>query len=408
LQRDLINTVIADKISFSQQKASTVFYHIINALKELHDAGEVHRDLKLDNLMFTHQLTLKQTSDQRRLSRVKRENDPFLVKIIDCGAAETLPSGSDFIRGKDQHGTGKHFAPETLGRFGIGDTEGFFQEKYLHGKASDVWQAGIVLYNLLFQTYPVYTVHGVEKSFATEASPDVDQNGHARGSTHIWPRFECYSPELLQFTSNTKLLSETGRDLFKKIFVLNPDERITCDEILAHDWITEFASLPDEDFGKEYRARVKDWKLRRQLRSTVEHSLALCNERKESFFAQLASDGVTVSISTTQFRDMQHQFLEAIGVCGEGDRVSVIRAGITWEMYNAILTRNGLAALATEEAFRVFDIDGNNTIEYFEFLPVLSMLRERSPSVLAGDLELSTSYFLMFDLNGDGKISRCD
>jgi len=381
LQQDLIDTVSKDHIAFSEQKASTTFRHLIRGLKELHDSGEVHRDLKLDNIMFTHALSKEQAMDHARIG----DDDLFLVKIIDCGAAETLPVNSNYIRGKSQHGTSGYFAPETLGPYGFGDTDRPPVNRFVHWNASDVWQAGIALYVLLFQCFPYYDIDGCVRKFSDEA--DLPKNAF-----DIRPRFVDYSPEFLVFPSATQL-SEVGKNLFKRIFVLDPKNRITCDEILTHDWIIEFTSLSDEDFGPEYRKRVKQMALRRELRSSIERSVYTCTERKSRLLESVAP----IKISTVKFRELQREFLRNVQVAG---------TGIDQETFIRILNKEGLAALATEEAFKAIDIDGNNTIEYLEFLPILATFREKT-SIQDEELQTCMDYFQIMDLDGDGKVTRC-
>jgi serine/threonine protein kinase len=386
LKRDLIDSVTSDRIQFSEQKASTAFKYLVEGLKELHDSGEVHRDLKLDNLMFTHALSKEQATEKSRISSGHRADDPFFVKIIDTGAAETLPTGCNYIRCGSMHGTKGCFAPETLGPHGLGDTSQSKDKRYLHGKPSDVWQAGVALYMLLYQCPPYYRSGGIDRSFNSEAAAPTPKP--------IGPRFVGYSPELLVFPPhNVVRLSEDGKNLFRRIFVLDPEDRITCDEILAHDWITLFASLSDDDFGPQYRRGAKRLVLRRQLRASIERSIHTCKERKSRLLPLTGQ----IKISNTKFRDLQRAFLEIVR--------SYDVTGINQETYAEILKNHGLPEFATEEAFKAMDIDGSNTIEYFEFLPVLATFREKT-SIEDDELQSCRDYFQMMDLDGDGKITR--
>ncbi len=175
--------------------------------------------------------------------------------------------------------------------------------------------------------------------------------------------------------------------------MLDPEDRITCEDVLTHDWITLFASLSDDDFGPAYRRRAKKLVLRRQLRASIERSIHTCKERKSRLLPLTGP----IKISNTKVRELQRAFLEYAR--------SYAVTGINQETYTTILEKSGLPAFATEEAFKAVDIDGNNTVEYFEFLPVLATFREKT-SIEDDELQTCRDYFQMMDLDGDGKITR--
>ena len=51
LEKDVMNTLTQEHVSFNQRSASTVFRNLIIAVKELHDNNFIHRDLKPENFM---------------------------------------------------------------------------------------------------------------------------------------------------------------------------------------------------------------------------------------------------------------------------------------------------------------------------------------------------------------------
>jgi calcium-dependent protein kinase len=374
LERDLIDTIVRTN-SFSEQTASTVCRNITLALKEVHDAGVIHRDLKLDNIMFIQEV------DSVRAAHVDADN--FHVKIIDFGACAYLPRGQDFILGPRQEGTDCYFAPETL------VSRPALFERYIHSKASDVWQLGATIYMLLFATNPSYHIDGEHFSF---------QYGGKNG------RLDGYSSENLYFPpykSGMSRISETGKDLLRRLLDRNPSSRMTCLEVLQHDWITDFASLKKEDFGAEYRDAIKASKLQRHLRAAIINSINYCVDLKRKIVDLLQPADAKLNISTDRFRSLQSEFIDSVSE----DESTYSNVGITFPLFENILKRNELAYLATPEVFREFDKDGNESIDYFEFLSVLSAMRE---TTMADDVETEQCrhYFQMFDRNGDGSVSK--
>ena len=84
-----------------------------------HSRGVVHRDLKLENVLF------KSTQE-----------DDFFVKVVDFGIAGVAQDKVDA-------GTLAYMAPETLQKYAADTTP-----------AIDVWALGIMFYAMIFGTLP--------------------------------------------------------------------------------------------------------------------------------------------------------------------------------------------------------------------------------------------------------------
>lgn len=102
---------------------------ITNGVRELHEYGIVHRDLKLENILVDCKV-----------------NGDFQVKLIDFGLSQVI---TPFAKTKEPYGTPFYCAPEVL----------------LHLDYNikvDVWSIGIIAYYLEFATMP-FDLNGKEK-----------------------------------------------------------------------------------------------------------------------------------------------------------------------------------------------------------------------------------------------------
>ena len=291
------------------------------------------------------------------------------IKIIDFGSCEVLidDQGERLCDGPRLDGTPMFYAPETLLR-------------RVHSKATDIWQAGVTLYILLFQKYP----------FAND-----DATKSYRDGALVFPKI-----------GGVVQVSETCKDLFSRIFTVDPERRITCEEILNHSWIRDYASLPDDDFGEDYRRSMKDLILRKQLRESIGRKVQRCNLIKTQFLDAIVhaqSAVLSFEITTTQFGNLKKSFLESIEYDGE---TSILLArGVDCAEFCRILASNGISVFANEEVFRIFDLDGGGTVDYFELFSVLGPYRENT---YEGDIELQNCklYFELFDCDLSGEISK--
>lgn len=99
----------------SESEARVVMMQLLEAIKRCHDLGILHRDIKLDNIMF-------RTSNNQL-------ND---VALIDFGLSRFVNPGGF---ANTHVGTDEYMAPEIV------DDEAYT------GKA-DIWSLGVVLYGL--------------------------------------------------------------------------------------------------------------------------------------------------------------------------------------------------------------------------------------------------------------------
>eukprot|EP00826_Nyctotherus_ovalis_P001168 TRINITY_DN10153_c0_g2_i6.p1 TRINITY_DN10153_c0_g2~~TRINITY_DN10153_c0_g2_i6.p1 ORF type:complete len:502 (+),score=131.79 TRINITY_DN10153_c0_g2_i6:28-1506(+) len=156
--------------------AKAIFKQILNGIYYCHSKGILHRDIKLDNILLD------------------AEGE---VKICDFGVSKAMKAGEVMT---ERCGTPAYIAPEILKREGYS------------GFASDVWSAGVVLYTMLYGAVP----------FRAGCMAEL----HA-----LILKRKC------KFKST---ISEEARSLLHKILEVDPKKRYSIQQILCHEWFSNY------------------------------------------------------------------------------------------------------------------------------------------------------------------------
>ncbi|XAR71752.1 Non-specific serine/threonine protein kinase [Bertholletia excelsa] len=183
---------------FSEFEARILFRQLMQVVTYCHKKGVVHRDLKPENILLT----------------TKASSSP--IKLADFGLATYIKSGQSL------HGTvGSPFyiAPEVL--------EGGYNE------AADVWSAGVILYILLSGVPPFW---GRTKSQIFGAVRAADLQFPADPWDHI---------------------SDSAKELVRKMLCTDPCIRLTALQVLGHAWISNPAHLSEDSTEGENHSQVK-------------------------------------------------------------------------------------------------------------------------------------------------------
>ncbi|KAH9712903.1 serine/threonine-protein kinase SAPK1 [Citrus sinensis] len=181
-----------------------LFERICNAGRFSEDEQICHRDLKLEN-------TLLDGSKAPRL------------KICDFGYSKSSVLHS---QPKSTVGTPAYIAPEVLSR------------KEYDGKIADVWSCGVTLYVMLVGAYPFEDPED-PRNFKTTIQRILSVHYSIPGYVRV--SLEC-------------------RHLLSRIFVADPEKRITIPEIQKHPWFLK--NLPiefmEEDEGSMQKGDEND------------------------------------------------------------------------------------------------------------------------------------------------------
>jgi len=116
-------------------------------------------------------------------------------KIIDFGLCETEGA----VKCRDRVGSIEYCAPEV-----------YEPNKPYNGFLSDIWSSGVVLYTMLFGGFPYN-------------HDDCEDLRDGMEVSVIFPRFVS--------------VSAAAKDLIKKMLQVNPEKRITLEEIKQHEWL---------------------------------------------------------------------------------------------------------------------------------------------------------------------------
>ncbi|KAJ7945429.1 Protein kinase superfamily protein [Quillaja saponaria] len=181
---------------FSEDEARYYFQQLISGVSYCHSMQICHRDLKLEN-------TLLDGSPAPRL------------KICDFGYSKSSLLHS---QPKSTVGTPAYIAPEVLSR------------KEYDGKIADVWSCGVTLYVMLVGAYPF-------------EDPEDPRNFRKTLQRILSVHYSI--PDYVR-------VSKDCMHLLSRIFVAEPEKRITIPEIRKHPWFLK--NLPiefmnDEDGG---------------------------------------------------------------------------------------------------------------------------------------------------------------
>ncbi|KAF3433040.1 hypothetical protein FNV43_RR24142 [Rhamnella rubrinervis] len=172
---------------FSQSDARVLFRHLMQVVLYCHENGVVHRDLKPENILLA----------------TKSSSSP--IKVADFGLATYIKPGQSL---HGLVGSPFYIAPEVL--------SGGYNE------AADVWSAGVILYILLSGMPPFW---GKTKSRIFEAVKVADLRFPSDPWDHV---------------------SESAKDLIRKMLCTDPYQRFSAQQVLDHSWMKTTVSCPEQ------------------------------------------------------------------------------------------------------------------------------------------------------------------
>ncbi|XP_028291004.1 peripheral plasma membrane protein CASK-like isoform X12 [Gouania willdenowi] len=209
---------------YSEAVASHYMRQILEALRYCHDNNVIHRDVKPHCVLLAS----------------KENSAP--VKLGGFGVAIQL--GESGLVAGGRVGTPHFMAPEVVKR-----------EPY--GKPVDVWGCGVILFILLSGCLPFYGTK--ERLF----------EAICKGRYKLNPR------QWIQ-------ISESAKDLVRRMLMLDPAERITVYEALNHPWLKERDRYAYKIHLPETVEQLRKFNARRKLKGAV--LAAVSSHKFNSFY----------------------------------------------------------------------------------------------------------------------------
>ncbi|KAK4745053.1 hypothetical protein SAY87_011365 [Trapa incisa] len=305
---------IIQKGHFSEREAAKLIKTIVGVVEACHSLGVMHRDLKPENFLFD------------------TPADDAHLKATDFGLSVFYKPGEVF---SDVVGSPYYVAPEVLLKH--------------YGPEVDVWSAGVILYILLSGVPPFWaeTESGIFKQIL---------RGKLDFVSDPWPS-----------------ISDSAKDLIRKMLERDPKKRLSAHEVLCHPWIVDDRVAPDRPLDSAVLSRLKQFSAMNKLK-------------------KMALRVIAEKLSEEEIGGLKELF-RMIDTDNSGS--------ITFEELKEGLKRVGSNLMESEikDLMDAADIDNSGTIDYGEFLAATLHLNkmEREENLIAA--------FSYFDKDGSGYIT---
>lgn len=306
---------IVQRRHYTERKAAQLTRTIVGVVEACHSLGVMHRDLKPENFLFVN------------------EDEDSPLKAIDFGLSVFFKPGEVF---SDVVGSPYYVAPEILHR--------------RYGPEVDIWSAGVMVYILLCGVPP----------FWGETENDIFNevlHGDLDFSSDPWPS-----------------ISDSAKDLVKKMLHRNPKRRLTAHEVLCHPWVQENGVAPDKPLDSAVLSRLKQFSAMNKLK-------------------RMALRVIAENLSVEEIAGLKEMF-RMIDIDNSGQ--------ITFEELKEGLKRFGanLNESDIHQLMQAADVDNSGTIDYGEFIAATLHLNkvDKEDHLVAA--------FSYFDRDGSGYITQ--
>ncbi|KAG5593568.1 hypothetical protein H5410_044082 [Solanum commersonii] len=300
---------------YSEKKAAELARVIVGVVEACHSLGVMHRDLKPENFLFVN------------------EKEESSLKIIDFGLSVFFRPGETFT---DVVGSPYYVAPEVL------------RKRY--GPECDIWSAGVIIYILLSGVPPFWdeTEQGIFEQIV---------KGELDLVSEPWPA-----------------ISESAKDLVRKMLVRDPKKRLTAHEVLCHPWVRVGGVAPDKPLDSAVLSRLNQFSAMNKLK-------------------KIAIRVIAENLSGEEIAGLKQMF-KMIDADNSGH--------ITLEELKKGLEKVGSKLKDSEinSLMQAADMDNSGTIDYGEFIAAMLHLNKVQKE------DHMYAAFSYFDQDGSGYITQ--
>ncbi|KAF6776900.1 hypothetical protein AHF37_04186 [Paragonimus kellicotti] len=180
---------LTHNVTLSEKRTRSLMRQLFDAIAFIHSKNIVHRDLKPENILLDGDLNLK---------------------LTDFGLAVFTDDVEEL---KETRGTPGYLAPEVL-------MVGYYEDQPPYGQPVDMWACGVIMYTLLVGCPPFW-----------------NRKEHLMLRQIMEGRYSFPSPEWDD-------ISETAKDLIRKLLVVKADDRIKALDALQHDFFLQQQAVP--------------------------------------------------------------------------------------------------------------------------------------------------------------------
>uniref|UniRef100_A0A0E0LHF0 non-specific serine/threonine protein kinase n=1 Tax=Oryza punctata TaxID=4537 RepID=A0A0E0LHF0_ORYPU len=306
---------IVQRGHYSEKAAAQLARVIIGVVEACHSLGVMHRDLKPENFLFVNH----------------KEDSP--LKTIDFGLSIFFKPGETY---SDVVGSPYYVAPEVLMKH--------------YGREVDVWSAGVIIY-ILLSGVPPFWDESEQGIFEQVLKGDLDF------SSDPWPA-----------------ISDSAKDLVRKMLNRDPRKRLTAHEALCHPWVCVDGVAPDKPLDSAVLTRLKQFSAMNKLK-------------------KMALRVIAENLSEDEIAGLREMF-KMLDTDNSGQ--------ITLEELKTGLRRVGANLKDSEitTLMEAADIDNSGSIDYGEFIAATMHLNkvEREDNLFAA--------FSYFDKDSSGYITQ--
>ncbi|PON98383.1 Calcium dependent protein kinase [Trema orientale] len=300
---------------YTERKAAQLTRTIVGVVEACHSLGVMHRDLKPENFLFVNE----------------QEDSP--LKAIDFGLSVFFKPGEIF---SDVVGSPYYLAPEILQRH--------------YGPEADIWSAGVIIYILLCGV-PPFWAETENEIFEEVLHGDLDF------SSDPWPS-----------------VSESAKDLVKRMLIRDPKRRLTAHEVLCHPWVQVDGMALDKPLDSAVLSRMKQFSAMNKLK-------------------KMALRVIAENLSDEEIAGLKEMF-RMIDTDNSG-QITFEELKIGLKSFGANLNESEIHHL-----MQAADVDNSGTIDYGEFIAATLHLNkvDKEDHLVAA--------FSYFDRDGSGYITQ--